>query len=211
MVIYMKVMSSITGGLIVLLVMGFFGVTVLLATQRIASPPNPLQSSSSGLVEKYTLEDLVDKANYILVGRVSSIESQWDCNRTRIYTFVNISIEKWVSRAIDYQNITVVVQGGKVGEDIMRSSTAPEFKSGEKVVLFLEGDSPDNLRVVGGFQGKILIDHGKILGTETSLETYITKIKAIMTKLGINSSSRQKKGTIKPPSKDKTSAFRKNC
>ncbi len=155
------------------------------------------------LMLKVSLEELTDTSQSIIVGTVTDIRSQWNKERTAIYTHVTISVEEQVKGTSYPREVTIRQPGGKVGDIRMKVSDMPTFKKGEEVVVFLEMEKgKEVLRVTGMMQGKfsvkidpttgekVMVSEEKVLVSsgcnlyreeqkEVSLEEFVKKIKAI--------------------------------
>ena len=129
-------------------------------------------------IEKFSKEELVNKANSIVIGTITHIESQWNPEKTRIYTYVIVAVESNI-KGINDHSITIKIPGGKVGEIFEEVSDVPEFHLGEKTLLFLQsGDCP----IVGGYQGKFTIRENKIAGLNISLYEFVNEIRTSLRK-----------------------------
>ena len=154
----------------------------LLLTEFIAAP-------GSALMVKKSLEELTSEADSILIGEVKKIESQWNEEKTLIYTYVTISVKqhtKTLSGVGEVQEIIVKVPGGEVGDIGLKVSDTPQFREGEEVFLFLRMEKLPLFSVAGLFQGKYTIEEGRvknrILGLEVPLDSFISQIKGILEK-----------------------------
>ncbi|MFH1382972.1 MAG: hypothetical protein ABIH70_08820 [Chloroflexota bacterium] len=144
-------------------------------------PPKPTDGMiSAPLMVKLTLDDLTAAATNIIVGKVTTINSQWNAEHTSINTDVTLAVEQQVKGSWNQSEITVQVPGGQVGTVTQWVEDSPGFSAGEHVLVFLE--LYDNIfRVVGGIQGKFVIgDDGRIAGSDESLAGLIEQIKAKM-------------------------------
>ena len=140
------------------------------------------------MVEK-NIEQLTQEADLILTGRVKSIESRWNEERTLIYTYVTISVKQYakaISSQEQVREIVVRVRGGEVGDIGLRVSDTPQFREGEEVFLFLRMENMLLFSVAGLFQGKYTIEDGiarnQMLGKEIPLDNFISQVKGILEK-----------------------------
>ena len=167
----MKIYSILHSVLIFLLLTGF------------------LASQTSALMVRKSIEELTSQADSILIGEVKKIESQWNEERTLIYTYVTISVKQYtkaLSRQEQIEEIIVKVPGGEVGDIGLKVSDTPQFREGEEVFLFLRSEEVPVFLVAGLFQGKYTIEEGRvknrILGLEVPLDSFISQIKGILQK-----------------------------
>jgi hypothetical protein len=144
----------------------------------------PLVSSSSGgMVQKLSIEDLTLKAGRILVGTVVDLRSEWNSDQTLIYTYATIAVEDHLKGTPDQMEVTVMVPGGQVGDTGISVSGVAEFSEGEKVLLFLEEGESGAFGVLGGFQGKLVIYGDKVFveGEEVPLADLVNEIQKTLT------------------------------
>jgi hypothetical protein len=140
----------------------------------------PVPGISAGIVEKLDLEDLAVGADCILVGTVEDIKSEWNRDRTVIYTYIKFSVENSIKGCLDQKEVTIRVPGGQVGDISMHVPTAPTFEAGEKTLVFLEVEDDGSLHVPGGFQGKFTIQDNVVLGPDVPLPDFVKEIQSIL-------------------------------
>ena len=133
-----------------------------------------------GTVEKISLEEKTKRASLIVIGTVRLTRSHWEeiDRGKRIFTFVQIDVEKYVKGA-GQRLIEIKVPGGKVGKIIEEVPDTPHFVTGEKVVLFLK---PTFFRIVGWHQGKYTIEDDRVVGLGIKVDEFINKIRIILNK-----------------------------
>jgi len=125
---------------------------------------------------KLTVDELTAQASHIVTGRVTETKSQWNANRSRINTLVSLLVDDLVKGSLVDKRIVVQLPGGKVGNTAEWVEDSPSFGAGERVLVFLV--KQDTIfSVVGGFQGKLVIENGKIAGSNLSLYEFIDQIK----------------------------------
>ncbi|MFH0767967.1 MAG: hypothetical protein V1932_00165 [Chloroflexota bacterium] len=145
-----------------------------------SEPEAPSQETTSGLMLKLTLDDLVGGASYIVVGKITQMSSQWNADRTRIYTSVTLSIEEQIKGDWNKNEITITVPGGKVGETAELVEDTAGFSVNERVLVFLTKED-NTFSVFGGFQGKFVVgDNGQIIGKDLSLADLVAQIRQKM-------------------------------
>lgn len=102
------------------------------------------------------LSDIVERSEAIIRGTVKEVESRYNNERTKIFTYTLIDV-----REIFKGKVPPVVQvrtfGGRVGDVNMKVPGMPEFKMGEEVFLFLKKNE-DYWHVTGMIQGKYSIE-----------------------------------------------------
>lgn len=85
--------------------------------------------------------ELVSEAQVIARGTVSSIESRWveGPQGRLIETFVGFAVDQAL-KGNPGSTMTLQFLGGTVGQDTMRVSGMPEFKVGDREILFVTGN-----------------------------------------------------------------------
>ena len=134
------------------------GVPLLLAAPGLA--PNLGEAA----MIKLSLEKLATQADTIVLGTITSQTSDWNIQRTAIYTDITLAVEEFIKGLSGGspgavrrpEEITFRVAGGVVGEIGMSTSNDPVFQNGERVVIFLNTEGTP-ARVVGLHQGKYTV------------------------------------------------------
>ena len=108
-------------------------------------------------VRKLSEEDMVNQAGTILTGTVTSIKSEWNEERTKIFTYITITPNNFLKRNGTTQEIVIKQPGGEVGDIGMLVEGASVYEEGEEVLLFLRRGRKGFHRTVGLSQGKFSI------------------------------------------------------
>jgi hypothetical protein len=82
-----------------------------------------------------TIKKQIVESSGIIEGEVLAISSE-ESRDGRIYSRVFLKANKWLDTDVENNHIEVFYPGGKVGDHVYKIQGAPEFKVGEKVVLF---------------------------------------------------------------------------
>ncbi len=98
-------------------------------------------------------EQLIASSRVIIMGEVQSVKAQWDLNQN-INTYVKVKISQTLKGQLQNDAIVFKQLGGTVGEDSTVIFGAPEYKTGQRVLLFLDTAHDGTLRVAHLFQGK---------------------------------------------------------
>jgi len=111
---------------------------------------------------RLSLEEMCQKADGIFLGRCISKESKWNEERTKIYTYVTIQLDK-ILKCQDPglkigSKIVIKQLGGTVDNIGMKVSGISHFQPKEEVLVFLKRTTPGNYRVLGMAQGKYSIE-----------------------------------------------------
>jgi hypothetical protein len=109
---------------------------------------------------------LVAKAQAIAHGRVASIRSAYNDDRSMIQSVVTLEVTKYLKGDFG-KEITFVVPGGTVGRYRAKVVGAPQFSEGQEVVLFLSARPPAIPRVVGLNQGVFRVEVDRRTGART--------------------------------------------
>lgn len=106
-----------------------------------------------------TFESLVSGANTIFVGQAIDIRSQWIATRQgrAIVTRVTFKVEDvWKGAAGAITQLEFL--GGTVGDVTMDVAGMPEFRDGQRSVLFVSGEVKSVSPLVGFYHGRLRID-----------------------------------------------------
>ena len=82
---------------------------------------------------------ITQTADYIIEGTVEKVESRWNQEGTGIFTYTELTIEKYVKGAPFAENkIQIVTPGGTVGEISQWVEDQPIFHEGKRVRIYFE-------------------------------------------------------------------------
>ena len=98
--------------------------------------PGRLESQSKLL----TTEQLTDRAEIVVIGKVTALNSAWSSDRKKIFTRVTLTVEQYLKGDQSLHTLTLVVPGGEVNETGEVYSHVARFKSNEDVVVFAQRD-----------------------------------------------------------------------
>jgi hypothetical protein len=101
-----------------------------------------------------TFDELVRRSELVIVARVVATRSSWVDSRSgrSIVTDVTVSIEQTL-KGPTYAERSLEFLGGTVGEDTLRVDGMPEFRVGDRAVLFLNETGRPASPVVGFMYG----------------------------------------------------------
>lgn len=133
---------------------------------------------SATFSKSFSLQELFDKSSLIIVGTITKMQSLWNAERTRIFTFVEIEVEEYVKGTGD-KTITIRIPGGTAEGIKEVHSGAPSFFEGEKVLLFLDPGRAYS-DIVGSRQGKYTIKDNKIVEKGIPVSEFIHQIKVLI-------------------------------
>jgi len=101
-----------------------------------------------------TDEELITSSRVILVGEVKSVKARWDDERGNIFTYVKVRVSNVLKGQVQSERIVFKQLGGTVGGESSIVYGAPEYKAGQRVLLFLNTSDDGSLRVAHLFMGK---------------------------------------------------------
>lgn len=113
-----------------------------------------------------SLDQMADRAATIVVSTVTSRQSEWEhygASRL-IITKVTVAVEQTLKGSAP-RTIVVEVLGGTIGEQTLHVSHVPEFKVGDRDVLFLNGALHAASPLVGSDQGRFRVMNESATGT----------------------------------------------
>ncbi|HSL88651.1 MAG TPA: hypothetical protein VK870_05080 [Ignavibacteriaceae bacterium] len=111
------------------------------------------------------LKSLSDNADIILTGKVTQQKSEWNADRTRIFTKVTVTVEEYLKGSQNQSIIIIAHPGGEVDEVGEIYSHVPRFYDNENVLLFLQKDGDNrSYKVLEGESGKISLTVDKLTG-----------------------------------------------
>lgn len=126
---------------------------------------------------KISVEDQSREADVIVIGDIKEVESRWNLWRTMVYTYSTVSVEKYI-KGTGHEMLTIITEGGTVGDSGVRVEDIPEFTKNETVLVFLKKAGRE-FSVVGWVQGKYIVENENVRdlsGEKTSLKDFLRRI-----------------------------------
>jgi hypothetical protein len=124
-------------------------------------------SSYAATVQRLGLEDLVKKAQTIVIGKVTGSRTYWSADRKLILTDYILDVDERMKGTAG-QTVAVTTLGGKIGDLELHVSGMPVFERGENAVVFIE-QSGSYQTVVGLGQGKFTVANGEVANSLSGL------------------------------------------
>jgi hypothetical protein len=121
-----KINFMINSVLISFLLTGAFGLFAISGNRAMA------------LMVELGLDELTQDADLILRGEVTDMKSEWNEDKTAIYTYITFNVKERIHGEYDTQTITIKQRGGEVDGIGMVVSDCAEFKKGEEAIVFLK-------------------------------------------------------------------------
>ena len=128
----------------------------ILATLLLAVVVLPARATTFARLQ---LDEMAHLATKIVQARAVESHSEWNTDRTSIYTYTTFEVLDSLKGLTPGQRIVVKQFGGKVGHLIMKVHGEPFFQPGDETILFLYDDAvePSTTRIVGMAQGNYRI------------------------------------------------------
>jgi hypothetical protein len=108
-------------------------------------------------VIKMSEKDLTNESTAVLYGKCTKVASEWNANRSIIFTYVTIVPEEYVKGNLGAQ-VVLTVPGGQVGDIVYEVSDMPVFVEGEETFAFIWTNPDGKNLITGGPQGKMKIE-----------------------------------------------------
>ncbi len=116
-----------------------------------------LQAESKAQVKKMSSKDMTEVSTAVLYGKCKKIKSEWNENKSAIYTYITIAPEEYIKGNLGSE-VVVAVPGGRVDNMLYEVSETPFFNVDEDVVAFIWTSPKGKHLITGGSQGKIKIE-----------------------------------------------------
>lgn len=108
------------------------------------------------VVEAMSLEDMSRRADAIFIGRCVGVRAEWNLERTRIYTYVTLEVERYL-KGEGEGRYTLRLLGGQVGPYRLVVPGVPRFAPGEDALVFSAGAAARVPTVLGWSLGKFTL------------------------------------------------------
>ena len=123
-------------------------------------------SASATLILSVSEDDMTRHAAAIIVGHVKAIESYWDDQAGQIFTHIVVTSQEVLKGEVAEDAFTLKQLGGTVGHVRSWVDGSPEFRVGEKVLLFLDTNPDGSVCVAHLYQGKFSLFTDRDTGKE---------------------------------------------
>lgn len=137
-------------------------------------------SASQAQSIKSDLKSLSEKSDIILEGKVVNKKSDWNKDKSRIFTAVTVQVDDYLKGNNSNKTIVINTPGGEVDGIGELYTHMPSFKEDEEVLLFVQEDKRNsNYKVFNGEDGKFTIVKDKKTGEKvTSFNQKVSSIKS---------------------------------
>ena len=105
-----------------------------------------------------SFDELVQNADVIFEGTVTDVQSQWagEGGQRHIVSYVTFEVADSLKGSTG-KNYTMRMLGGTVGDETMEISDAPQFKVGDRDILFVEKNGTQFIPLVGIMYGRFRV------------------------------------------------------
>ncbi len=145
-----------------------------------------LQLTSSAKDEPDKIKKLSKGADVILTGKVSHKKSNWNKDKTRIYTNTTVEVDEYLKGKNNRKSVEITTPGGEVGDIGEVYTHMPKFEVNEEVLVFLKKDQNDETyQVFSGEEGKLkvhkdTITKEKVTNTDIRFKDLKSQIKSYL-------------------------------
>ena len=176
-------------------------VTVMVTLSLILLVPN----KGFCMVTMLSTEELVARADLIVIGEVVSTDCEWDDANLLIYTLATLEVEKDIKNTSPSSHLTIRYVGGTVDNITLIIPGYCTLSRTENVLLYLEEEDGNTFRILGNVLGKHqivsesetgvkfiksgFVSSAKTYGEENvqktiRLDDYLAEVRTILQKLG---------------------------
>lgn len=118
----------------------------------------PLMEAAEAMRLKTTWGERADISEKIFRGRVVDLKSEWNQEKTLIYTLVKIRVDEYI-KGEGLNEVVLKVPGGTVEGQTHVVSDTPQFSQDNNYVVFLESSGqvtggPDGIYLLKGEKGE---------------------------------------------------------
>jgi len=132
-------------------------------------------ASPASVVVRLSDQALLDASDAVITGKVMQLQTLPNDANTNIYTYVTVAVEEVLAGDVTDSQVTLKQLGGQYGKRIAWLDGAPDFTVGDNVLLFLNRNADNTLRVTGLFQGQFLLKWNAIKGKRQALRSFTHK------------------------------------
>jgi hypothetical protein len=142
--------------------------------------PNALSQSG-----KAAVEDLAQRADIVVIGKVTEVKSEWSADRSRIYSNVTVKVDEHIKGEDSPESVIIATPGGEIGGIGEVYSHTARFKADEQVVVFAATDRQGKLSVVGGDEGKLTVTKDELTGMQVvgdrePLQVFTSRLRSVV-------------------------------
>ncbi len=126
----------------------------------------PLPARAQPEADAFSFDQLIDRAPLIVVATTTSRRAEWEFygSSKLIITKVTMEVEQSLKGSAP-RTLTVEVMGGTIGDQTQKVFHVPEFRVGDRDVLFLNNHPHSVSPLVGSDQGRFRVMNESAGGT----------------------------------------------
>lgn len=137
-------------------------------------------SAAHAIMTKATMPQLTAGATAIARGHVVDVVSQWNDDRTTIYTYTSIVVSDWL-KGTGPKAITIRTPGGEVGDIGLWVEDVPVFFKGQEVLTFVKPvEEQPFMQVHGLYQGKFTVENGKVVEAGLPVADFVSMVASVV-------------------------------
>ena len=136
-------------------------------------------SGIKAIIVQYSLEELVTRSELVILGEISGLQTRWNKEQEPIYTEITVKVAEVWKGTLKKGTVTIEQIGGKHGETELTIPDAAIFKTGTKVVLFIDR-SEDFTDLTGWYQGKFNVEDETTIQEKTGLKIPLHELKTLV-------------------------------
>jgi len=128
-----------------------------------------LQTSFLPQTNQDKIKLLTEQSDAIITGKVLTKKSDWNENKSRIFTIATIEVEEYLKGNGNDHQVKIYYPGGEVGEVGEQYSHMPKLNDDEEVLLFMKKDKDEkSFKILNGEDGKLTLYKDNITGEKVT-------------------------------------------
>lgn len=110
------------------------------------------------------ISEIQDASDLIIIGTVtkSAQEKSDEPGNNLIFTRFTVSIDQVISGKTSLKEVSVRQLGGQDGSELVEIQDDPLMTMDSEVILFLKEYEPNKFKIIGGPQGRFIIENDKV-------------------------------------------------
>jgi hypothetical protein len=135
---------------------------------------------AQAIMTKATMPQLTAGATGIVKGYVTDVVSEWNDERTTIFTYTTIVVDQWL-KGSGPKAITIRTPGGEVGDVGLWVEDVPVFVRDQDVFAFVKPiEQLPFMQVHGLHQGKFTVENGKVIEAGLPVADFVKMVTSIV-------------------------------
>lgn len=127
---------------------------------------------------KMDLNELISRADLIVIGKAGTYSSQSD--NGEIFTYTTFTVEQVIKGDVATKEVAVKTPGGEKDGIVMEVPGAPQLTAGGAYVLFLYSNTDKYMSNIVGWQGKYTVDNDIVQENGKSVTEFVNEITTIL-------------------------------